>query len=131
MTSMTKRHALWDGFDELFTSAFGKGSLVNLPLYTVSAQTTQHTVVTDAFGDIVVEIEAPGASKENVSVSLSDGCVVVEWRHGGKDRRSIQFVGEDAILDGAKARVKDGIVLVELKTRQNTPARPDTKIPVE
>lgn len=72
---------------------------------------------------VTIEVDVPGAAREDVKVKSSPGCLRVEWTPKGREKREKVFgIGKRADLDSVTAKVENGVLTLTVKSKAPTPA---------
>lgn len=103
---------LVDDVSEAFSGAFSSSTRRRRPLEGVRVSKSQDLVT--------VEIDVPGAGKEDVRVRCAPGRVRVEWTPKGREKRERELgVSKRADLSAISAKAENGVLTLVI------PAKPD------
>lgn len=82
----------------------------------------------DKDGNIIVEVECPGFNKENLTVEVSDGILMVQGTRGaGQYKKEIYKRFSVGRTEEVEAEIKDGILKLTFKT----PKEKTTKLQIK
>lgn len=111
--------------DEMFKDLFG----TSFDRYFSTSSSVVGTSVRKDGDKTVIEVEMPGAKREDVDLSLADSILTVSWKCRGTEKVREFRVSRDLDASRIKAKVEHGLLTVELH-REEQKAPKAAKIPV-
>lgn len=76
-------------------------------------------------GDLQLEVDVPGANKDNLTIDYSDNdsCLLVSYPRKGKDEKAKFYVRKAYSLKDASATVNDGVLRLTIPRKEQQKTR--------